>query len=100
MSKKFFFTAEAQRKKLLTTIFTISKFIKFIGIQRFVMMEHLKDQRKAYRHFGSGDGKDENEHDLTVGLTPPRTGDDEHQSGAVEHDLNRHQHENNIPSNQ
>jgi hypothetical protein len=64
------------------------------------MIEHLKDERQANGNFGSSNGKDENEHDLTVGLTPPRAGDDEYQSGTVKHNLYRHQHEYDIPSYQ
>ena len=59
-----------------------------------------KHERQSDGHFGSGHCENEKKHDLTVRLSPSGSSRDEGQSARIEHDLNAHECEDQIPSGQ
>src|SRR5512140_571542 len=67
-----------------------------VGIERLEMAADLKDEGQAQRDLGRGHGQDEEKDDLSVRLAPSGPGRDEGQSGRVDHDLERHQDEQEI----
>src|SRR5690606_16335121 len=67
-----------------------------VEIQSLETVEQLQHQAKTNCHFGGCETDDHQEHDLAVGITPTRAGRNEGQCDGVEHDLERHQHEDDV----
>lgn len=67
-----------------------------VGVQRFVLVIQLQKQRQTDRHFSCRCGQDKNEHHLAVGLSPAGSGGYKGQACGVQHDLNRHQNEDQV----
>jgi hypothetical protein len=64
---------------------------ELIDVQGIEVAINLNHKRKSHGHFSRSHGQNEQEHNLPVGLMPPRSGDYERQSCRVEHHLQRHQ---------
>src|SRR5512143_4151859 len=64
-----------------------------VGIEGLEMAADLEEQGQPDRDLGRRHGEDEDEDDLPVGPAPARPGGDEGQAGRVDHDLERHQDE-------
>ena len=60
------------------------------------MAINLKHQCQSHCHLSRRYRQNEQEHNLSVSLMPPRSGDYERQPGRVEHDLERHQDEKQV----
>src|SRR6185437_16146087 len=69
-----------------------SHLVSGIGIEGAEPLIKAQDERQAYRDFRCCQRQNEDEHDLTVGLSPARAGGDESQPGGIQHDLDGHQH--------
>jgi hypothetical protein len=64
------------------------------------MTINLKNQRQPHCHFSRRYRQNEQEHNLPVGLMPPRSSDYERQPCRVEHYLERHEDEEQITAYQ
>ena len=53
-------------------------------------------ERQSDRDFGRRHCENEQEHHLTVGLSPPGASRDERQTARIEHDLNAHEREDEV----
>src|SRR5665213_2469582 len=71
-----------------------------VGIQVVVVMIEPKEQCQADGNLRRRHGQDEEKHDLAVRLAPSRSRRDERDPRAVQHDLNRHQNEDQITAHQ
>jgi hypothetical protein len=71
-----------------------SHLVQRIHVQRFETVVYLQHQGQSNRDFGGGHGENEEKDNLSISLLPSRPGDHEGQAGCVEHDLERHEHEN------
>ena len=56
--------------------------------------------RGRRRHLGGGHGQDEQNMTCPSGLAPPGAGDHKRESGRVQHDLDRHQDEDDVTPHQ
>src|SRR3990172_8841217 len=79
--------------------FSMSAFhgARCVGIQRFEVMVEQDHERQADGDLGRGHGEDKDKHNLAVDLPPARPGDDEGKAHGVQHDLDGHEHEHDVP---
>src|SRR5512134_275634 len=71
-----------------------------VGVKGLEAVIHLEHEREAHGDLGRRHGQDENEHDLAVNLPPARAGDDEGQAHGVQHHLDAHEHEDDVPASE
>ena len=67
-----------------------------IGVQGFVLVIQLQQQRQTHRHFRCRCSQDKDEHHLAVRLSPARSCGYKGQACGVQHDLDRHQSEDQV----
>src|SRR5919106_2297815 len=67
-----------------------------VSVQRLKPVLQLEHQRQPHRDLRRRHGQDEDEHHLTVGLSPTRPGDDEGQPRSIQHDFDREQDEDDV----
>lgn len=60
------------------------------------MVIHLQNQGQSDRNFHCRHGKNKQKGDLTISLLPSRPGDYKRQARRIEHDFERHEHENQV----
>ena len=63
-------------------------------------MVQLQQQRQADRNFRRCHRQDEDEHDLPIWLSPSRARYDEGKACCVQHDLDRHQDEEQVTTHE
>src|SRR5512146_1341517 len=67
-----------------------------VRIHRGQPVMNAQDQREPHRDLGGGEREDEDEQDLAVCLMPAAAGTDERKTGRIEHDLDRHEQQDEI----
>jgi hypothetical protein len=68
--------------------------------KRLILAMKAQHQSQADGHFRGGHGENHEEHDLSVGLSPACSGDDERQASGVEHDLHAHQRVHDVAAHE
>src|SRR5574338_1336519 len=69
---------------------------RHVRVERPPLPVKAQHERQPDRHLGCGHRQDEEEHHLAVGLLPARARDDERETRRVQHDLDRHEHEDHV----
>src|SRR6185437_9413221 len=74
--------------------------VRGIGIKRAETLVEPQDEREANCDFCGRQRQDQDEHDLAVSLSPAGTRGNESEAGRVQHDLDRHQHYDEVAAHQ
>lgn len=77
-----------------------SHFARRIGIERLPLTVQLQQQGQTHRNFRRCHRQNENEHNLAICLGPARARNDEGEACRVQHDLYRHQDENQVTTDE
>jgi hypothetical protein len=67
-----------------------------IYIQGLKSVIKLQDKRQPHGNLSRGHGKDKNEHNLPVGLSPMNTGNHKSQASRIQHDFDGEEDEKNV----
>src|SRR5690606_12122175 len=74
--------------------------VQFIDVDALLGTENRDNQRQTDSDFRSGDGDDEETKQLPIGLPPMAAERDQRKVSAVQHQLDRHEHDDRVAAQQ